>query len=514
MVTSSRSPRQAALLQLLLLVAGLVLLNLISYQSYFRLDFTEDKRYTLSRSTTDILEDLEEIVTVNIYFSEELPPELLPVRQELQELLSEYETRSGGQLVYALENPNEAPENEQQAQQEGIQPVLVNVRKRDQVKQMRVYMGAVLYAGTKKEVIPLLKHDRSAEHALTTALKKLTLDQKPRLALIEGHGEATEEQLKTLKERLTELYEVEPFTLSDTIDIPSSYRALIWVAPSDPITPASFSKIDQYLSQGGRLFLAYSPIDADLQTLSLRPATDLGLRNWLRGLQLQLQTNQVLVDTQCGSVQVAQNLGGFVFNTQVRFPYFPIVKPSDAHPISSDIESVSLRFSSPISYTAQDTTSTTAVPLLRSSARSGLRPLPEYIDINKSWGATDFISGPQTLALALEGGTLPSAEAKMVFFSDHAFIIDESEQQPVAENNLLLTLNAIDWLADDTGLIELRSKGVSFRPLDPIEDNTKTYLSYGNMFLPILLVLIYAFVHAQLRAHKRRKWMEQAHTGD
>ena len=513
MVTTSRSPKQAAFFQMLLLVAGLVLLNLISYQSYFRLDFTQDKRYTLSRSTTDILEGLEEVVTVNVYFSEELPPTLLPVRQELEELLSEYETRSNGQLVYAIENPNENPENEQKAQQAGIQPVLVNVRKRDQVKQMRVYMGAVLYAGSKKEVIPLLKHDRSAEHALTTSLKKLTLLEKPKLALLQGHGEASEEQLKGLKDRLLELYEVESFTLSDTVDIPSSYKALIWVAPSTLISPASLFKIEQYLSGGGRLFLAYSSVDADLQTLNLRAATDIGLRNWLRGFQIQIRPSTVLVDAQSGYVSVAQNMGGFVFNTQVRFPYFPIVKPSTSHPVSSDIESVALRFTGPISYTGQDTTQgASAVPLLESSAQSGLRSLPEYIDINKSWGASDFIDGPQMLALALKGGGLPNPEAKLVFFADHAFLISENEQSEAPENNLLLVLNAIDWLSDDTGLIELRSKGISFRPLDPIEDGTKSLLSYANMFVPILLVLIYAFFHTQLRARKRRKWMEQAHS--
>ena len=513
MVTPTRSPKRTALLQFLLFVGVLVFVNLLSSQSYLRLDFTEDKRYTLSQSTVDILEELEEVVTVNVFFSEELPPELLPVRQELQELLLEYETRAGGQLVYAIENPNAKPEDEQKAQQEGITPVLVNVRKRDQVKQMRVYMGAVLYSGTKKEIIPFLKTDRSAEHALTTALKKLSLSAKPKLGLLEGHSEPPTEALKALTDKLSILYEVEPLTLSDTVQIPNSYQALVWVGPSDVISPASLERVSRYLSQGGRLFLAYSPLEANLERQPmLRSATDIGLINWLRGFNIQLQAHNVVVDAQCGSVNVAQSVGGFVFNTQVRFPYFPLVKPSDSHPISSDLESVALQFAATVNYVPQDTSiAGTAFPLLQSSTQSGLRPLPELIDLNKSWAQNDFLSGPQTLALAIEGASLPHPEAKLVLFAEHKFLISEGQQE-VPENNLLLVANAIDWLSDDTGLIELRSKGISFRPIDPIEDTTKTLLSYGNMFVPIVLVLIYAFIHSQIRARRRRKWMEQAYT--
>ena len=245
MVNTTRSLRKNALLQALLFVVILLLINLISTGLYFRLDFTEDKRYTLSRSTKELLGGLTDVVTLHAYFSEDLPPELLPARQEFEELLEEYESISGGQLVYAFENPNKTPESEQKAQQEGIAPVMVNVRRRDEVKQMRVYMGVTLEENNKKETIPFLQTDRSPEHALTTALKKLTLVEKPRLALLQGHSEPELSSLQQLQQQLSDLYEIEPFPLSDSAQIPISYKALLWIAPSDQVSSVDLKKVSQ-----------------------------------------------------------------------------------------------------------------------------------------------------------------------------------------------------------------------------------------------------------------------------
>lgn len=510
MVTSTRSLKQKTLLQLLLLVAVLVLLNLISGGMYFRLDFTQDKRYTPSRSTKNLLKDLPEVVTLNAYFSEDLPPELLPVRREFKEWLVEYENLSRGKLVYAIENPNKSQEEEQKAQREGIAPVTLNVRRRDQIKQMRVYMGITLYAGSKKEVIPYLRTDRSLEHALTMAIKKLTLSEKPKLGFIQGQDEPLLEDLEQLEEQLSMLYEIDTFSLAHTEEISDEYKALIWIGPTKTISPTDLDKLTEYLSAGGGLLLAYSPIDANLQNIaSIEKATDIGITNWLQTLGVKLETDEVLIDAQCGAINVAQQMGGFTINQRMSFPYFPVVSSAPDHPISSDLEGILLQFTAPVSYVAQDTASQgSATPLLYSSKQTGLRPLPDYIDINKRWLPQDYIVGPQTLGLAVEGGSLSHPEAKMVLFSDHSFLIPPEQGQKMPEANITLAINSIDWIADDTGLIDLRSKGISVRPMDPIEDSTKTWLSYGNMGVPILMVLLYAFARSQYRLRKRQHWME------
>ena len=98
----------------------------------------------------------------------------------------------------------------------------------------------------------------------------------------------------------------------------------------------------------------------------------------------------------------------------------------------------------------------------------------------------------------------------MVVFSDGDFAVNGEGQnaQQLSEDNVSLMSNAIDWLSDDTGLIELRTKGVSARPIDTsLEDSTKTLLKYLNFLLPIFLIIIYGVFRFQLKRKKRNELM-------
>jgi len=143
--------------QLAIVIGILIVVALISNQVYFRLDFTADKQYTLSKATKDILGNLEDVITVTAYYSEDLPPQLIKTRKDFNDLLIEYENRSGGNVVFEFVNPNESQEEEAKAQQAGISPIMVNITERDQVKQMRAYMGAVLQMDGKNEVVPVIQ---------------------------------------------------------------------------------------------------------------------------------------------------------------------------------------------------------------------------------------------------------------------------------------------------------------------------------------------------------------------
>ena len=510
MVVKRRTPRARALTQGLLVAVVIILLHLIANEVSFRLDFTQDGRYTLSQSTKDLLEEIPEVVTLNAYFSEDLPPNLLVVQQDFKDLLVEYENAADGQFVYAFENPSSSLENEQKAQKAGISPVLLNVRERDQVKQRRIYMGATLHAGNKKENIPFLKTDRSAEHALTTAIKKLTLRNKQKVGLIQGHGEPTPDQVKELQTHLSVLYDVAPLSLSDETEVHTDYKAWLWIAPTEDVPQDDLKKAAEYINQGGRIFLAYSGLDLNLNTqpFGIKSKEDLGVSNWLQTMGIYLNTNDVLIDAQCSAITVAQQMGGFVFNSQVQFPYFPNVQTFAEHPITNGLEAAYLQFTSPILHRVEDTTKQgRAITLLKSSSRAGLRPLPDYINVNQKWEKSDFLVGEQNLALALTGDALPHPDARLVVLSAHNFLVPQQEGQAPPEANVLFAVNAIDWLADDTGLIELRNKGISSRPLASLEDNQKAWISYANVFVPILFILLYAVGRSQYQRRQRKKWL-------
>ncbi len=501
--------RNSILIQLLIFIAIVVVVNLIADNLFFRLDFTADGRYTLSRATKDLLNDLDDVVTVKAYFSEELPTQLLSNRKDFQDLLIEYENRSDGNLVYEFINPNENDLTETQAQQEGISPVIINVTERDQVQQMRAYMGAIIEMGDRKEIIPVIQPGAAMEYDLTTSLKKITIQDKPKVAFLQGHGEPSMNATVQLIQQLIVLYDVEPLTLSDSSGVPSYYRALVIIDPKDTISYRDFSLIDNYIDQGGSVFISFSAVKGDMRTRYLQRSADIGLRRWLQNKGITIGDNFV-VDAASASVSVRQQQGPFVFNAQVQFPYFPIVQEFPEHPISEGLESLLLPFVTNIIINNSDT-SLNVIPLALSSANSGLISPGRSIDINKKWNEGNFPLQNKILAVAVEGKMGNNPNARLVVVPNGQFIVNgelEQGQQQLNQDNVNFASNSIDWLSDDTGLVDLRTKGVTSRPLEVVEESTRNMLKYGNVFIPILLILIYAFLRKQANNKRKQDWMQ------
>ena len=146
-------------IRLIALVLIIILINILGYKFTFRLDFTEDKRYTLSDATISMLKELDEPVTIKAYISDNLHPQIDEKRTEFKDLLVEFENRSGGNVLYEFINPNENQEAETKAQQKGIAPATIQVRERDQYSQKRAYVGAVVQKGEQTKTIAYLLAD-------------------------------------------------------------------------------------------------------------------------------------------------------------------------------------------------------------------------------------------------------------------------------------------------------------------------------------------------------------------
>jgi len=497
--------KQMILIQVVIVIAIVIVANLLSNSLYLRLDFTEDKRYTLSDATEDILDELNGVVTVTAYFSENLPPQLLSNRKDFEDMLIEYEKSSGGNVVYQFINPNEDETKEQETQQKGIGPIMINVRENDRVEQMRAYMGATLQMGESTEILPLVQPGASLEYDLTTAIKKLSISEKPSVGILQGHGEESLSVLQQLQQELSVLYKVEEYRITDA-EIPTTYRAIAMVAPKDTIPTDDFRKLTNYINNGGKLFVAYTNVQGDLQQGGLTTSPNIGLVDWLRQMKVDVGSDFV-IDAQCATVTVSQQQGIYRINSQKQFPFFPNVTNFEDHPLTRGLDQLTLPFVSTVTSINADTTIKTS-NLLYTSENSGIVNAPSFIDIQKRWAESDFGMGKQSLAVAMEG--LGNGFGKLVVVGNGDFFTNENAQQPrqVAPDHINFATNAIDWLADDTGLIDLRTKGITSRPLDEVEDSTRNSLKYGNVFAPILLLLIYAFVRRLQNQRRRQKWMQ------
>ncbi len=500
--------KQKIITSLLLLAGILIVLNFLANKFFFRLDFTEGGQYTLSEATKSILKSLDEPVTVTAYFSENLPPDVAKVKSDFKDLLTEYNSVSGGKIAYQFINPNEDQQTESEAQQNGIRPVVINVRERDQMKQQKAYLGAVLQYGEKKEVIPLVQPGSAMEYALSSNIKKMTLKEKTQVGFLQGNGEPTLQAIPQLAQQLLIMYDIKPVTINDSTDIPENMKTLVIIAPKDTIPPDVFNKLDNFLSKGGRILAAVNRVEGDLSTASGKSVTT-GLDAWLTKKGVKVD-DDFIIDVNSGNVMVRQNQGMFVMNTPVKFPYLPIIAKFDKHPITTGIEQVMMPFVSPVTVTISDT-SLHYINLAYTSDKAGLEKPPVNFDVMKNWSRDDFTKSSLPVAVALSG-KIDGANTKMVVFGDGDFAVNGQGQgqQQLQEDNVNLMSNAIDWLSDDTGLIALRTKGVTSRPLNPdIEEGTKTLVKYLNFLIPIFLIIIYGIIRYRVRKNRRNKWMSE-----
>lgn len=494
---------------LLIVVGVLILVNIISDKLFVRLDFTEDKRYTLSNATKDILSNLMEPVTVTAYFSEDLPPDIAKTRRDFKELLIEYSSISRGMVVYEFVNPNENEQNEMEAAQAGVQPVIINMREKDQVKQQKAFLGALIQMGEDSDVIPFMQPGTAMEYALSSSIKKLSVVDKPIIGFLQGHGEPSLAAFQQVYASLSILYNIEQVTLNDSTEQLSQYKTVALVDPKDSVPSSHLAQLDNYLAQGGNLFIAINRVDGDLNNATGK-TINTGLETWLTGKGLVVENNFV-IDANCASVGVRQQQGFFSFTSQVQFPYIPIITTFEDHPITKGLEAVIMQFASSISYVGD--TNLIFLPLAKTSGKTGTKSSPTRFDISKQWNENDFPMSNLTVAALLSGKIIGDIESKMVVIGDGNFPVNGEGQNAgrIQEDNVNLMVNSIDWLSDDTGLIELRTKGVTSRPIEQIEDGKKVFLKYLNFLLPILLIIMYGIFRMQINRNKRVKRMEEGY---
>ncbi|RMG81227.1 MAG: hypothetical protein D6714_13320, partial [Bacteroidetes bacterium] len=476
---------------------------------FVRWDLTDEKQYTLSKATKDILRNLEDPVTVTAYFTEDLPPQLAKLRDDFRDKLVEYANVSKGMIDFEFVNPNEDDAIKQEAVQNGVMPVPVQVREKDQVKAQEAYLGARLQMGDQQEVIPVIVSGTGMEYALTTAIKKMAVVDKPTVGLVQGHGEPGLQDLEQVYAQLSVLYNVENLDLAAEPDIPARFRAVALVAPTDSIPADQLAKLDQYLANGGHLFVAINAVNGDFQTAQGTALTT-GLETWLKEKGLIVDPAFV-IDATCGSVTVQRQQGMFRFQTPVQFPFLPLVSNFADHPITKGLEQVIMPFASPVRFAGD--TSKVFVPIAFTSNKAGTINPPTYFDVNKQWSEADFPLSNLVLGGILEGNFGGDLPGKIVVFGDGDFPTQGGGRGQNSDNASLMT-NAIDWLSDDTGLIELRTKGVVTRPISEEylgDDNEgkRNTMKFLNFLLPILLVLGYGVFRFQRQSRLRKQRMEE-----
>lgn len=493
--------------KLALIIGGLILLNFLSEKFFVRLDFTADKVYTLSSSTKTILKSVKQPISVTAYFSKDVPSELLKARNDLEDLLIEYSNLSQKRLSFEFIDPAISEETEQRALEAGIRPVLLDTRDEDQIKQQKAYLGAVVKMGEKTEVISVIQPGAAMEYAFTTAIRKMSDTEKPLIGFLQGHGEPSLGAFQQVYSELSVTYQVDPVYLNDTSYNLNKYKTIAIVAPKDSFPLTHLQNLDEFLANGGNLLLALNRVDGQM-TQGKGVAVNTGLEKWLAAKNVIVEDNFV-ADALCGVIGVQEQQMGFMYTRQLQFPYFPVLKTFAKHPATEGLEAIIMSFASTITYTGD--TSKTYMPLVLTSEKSAYHKVPVEFDLNKEWQESDFSSGNLVVAALLSGNFGGSENSKLIIVGDGDFAVNGEGQQAheINPDNANFFVNAIDWLSDDTGLIQLRTKAVFMRPLDQVSDTSRLIIKVVNFTLPILLIIAYGIWRMSSNRKIRQRRMEE-----
>ncbi len=493
---------------IILVIGVIVLLNIIANRFFFRLDFTDDNRYTLSKSTKDILKDLQQPVTITAYFSKKLPPDREIIRRDFKDMLIEYSSASKNMLVYEFVDPAKEQKIEQEALQAGIIPQNIPSREKNEIKFQKGFMGAYIQMGEESEVIPVIESAIGMEYNLTTAIKKISIQDKPMVGILQGHGEPPLQQLYDVVTAMEILYKVEPVTLTDSTSELDKYETLAIVAPTDSFPDSHLAQLDAFMKRGGNLFIAINRVGTSDDRQFGQPVNT-GLETWLSRMGIDVNNNYI-VDVQCPTVTLQSQREGYISIQPVQFFYIPVINNFEDHPVSSGLEQVMLEFASSINFAGDSSVS--YIPLARTSENSGTKPTYSIYDVaGKQWSESDFPLSGLTVAAALEGNIGGRGYSRMIVVGDGDFPQGGGQSGQTNPDNVSLMANSIDWLSDDTGLIELRTKGATSRPIDELEDGKITFLKYMNFLLPLLLIIIYGIYRTQRKQTLRIKRMEEGY---
>ncbi|MBM4158084.1 MAG: hypothetical protein FJ216_04815 [Ignavibacteria bacterium] len=523
---NKKNYKKEILIKTALVIAIIVVVNVISTRFFTRVDLTRDKTFTLSDISKNIVDSLDDKLVIKVFFSENLPAPYNNLRRDLKDILNDYRTYSHGNLIYEFYNPSGEEGNTElakEAQKYGIQPGEMRVIENDRVEVKVAYMGmAFLYKG-KQEVIPWFQSLENIEYEITGKIKKIMTDKKKKIGFLSGHGEFDPTKSNQLYQKLSEQYDITTVMIGNNRAVPIDVDILMIVGPKAKITENQKYMIDQFIMRGGKVAWLLNRI-APVQQMQMAVADVVPTEIDDLLLNYGIRINNDLVrDVSC------LNFGLFGWD-----PYMPFVTNIDPeNPAFQYNKRVLLSLASTIDLSAAQGKNIIAKPLMLSSDKSGRaenvfflspdefknKPMDSLFNQkNLILGATytgNFTSlyKDKTIPIDTSADAFPvydsikidqtQKETKMLVIGDGDFI-DESIVRYNNEN-MFFFMNIIDYLADDIGLAQIRSKTASEQPMEPVSDGTKKFVKFFNLIFPPLIVLLFGLWMWNNRKRRRNK---------
>ena len=489
--------KKSVLVPGLLLFTILFLLNGISRNWFFRWDLTDNNMYSLSSSSEAVVEQVEDLLTMKVYFSDDLPGEYANNRRYLQDILEEYEAMSDGNIRFEFFRPEDDKNIEEEAQKAGVMPVQMQVVENDKMEVKRVLMGMVILYEDKKEVLPVIQTTTGLEYEITSKIKKLVEINKPTVGIAQFEGQTS--QFSNIQNLLNQRYTVQTIKLSE--QVPVGLTAMLMSGVSDSLSSNEYNNLKKYLDSGGNLLLTQTKIKTNLQVQQAFPIQS-NIFDLTREYGFSIAENLV-IDKVCGRVSVQQQMGPIRMNVPMEYPLLPIIRSFNSDEVMvSGLEQIQLIFASEINQDSSSIGNVNFVPLFFTSKQSGemrgnfnLNPDPNQNPFIRTFNQSDKI-----LSALSEKTHSNGILSQMVLVSDSDFMTDQGGGR--SPENQIFIMNAVDYLIGDRDLIALRSREITSRPLEEVADDAKKRWKWLNIVLPSLLIVGFGLIRMRQQNHR------------
>lgn len=560
MESNQQSSRKRKDIFIIIAVIGILLLiNFICSLVFKRFDLTTEKRYTLSESTRKLLKELDDVVYLKVYLQGDFNPSFTRLRNETKEILDEFRAYSDGNVEYEFINPldntnkEEVEKLEKQLFDKGIMPEEVVDKGNEKTSQTLIWPGAICTYKGKESVWQIFRRQvgydadqsinnsvQELEYGLTNTIRKTKLIRKPEVIFLEGKGELDTVRCADFMRSLSEYYNVTRVNIRNKLYALKGADAIVIAQPDSAYDNKDKYIIDNFIMHGGKALWLIDPVYINRDTFNLKGYT-LGFKNDLNIddilFKYGARLNPVVVqDLQCSQVPVNVGFKQGQPNFQL-FPwfYYPLLLPSGNHPIVKNLDLIRTEFISTLDTVyAKDVKKTI---LLQTSRYTKTQPTPARISlgiVKFKPKEEQYSNSFQNVACLLEGrfesvfkNRIPtvfmqdtaygymekSNPTRMIVVADGDIAKNEYQVQtgmvyPLGYDiytktqfaNKTFLLNCMNYLLDDEGLLQLRSREVKLRLLDKKRVLTQSSKwKFINVGLPLLIIVFAGVLQFYIR---------------
>ena len=542
---------KAASLRTLFIILALIAVNLLSAFVFFRLDLTEEKRYTLSPATQSLLAGLPDDIHVDVYLTGDLPPGFKRLENAVRETLDEFQATAGKPVTFRFIDPDAITDADAKSklidrlQQRGLLPTNLFAKEGGKRTEKLVFPGAIVSYKGKEAAALLLKGNKTAspeeqlnqsyegvEFQLASVIRKLTQQEgnRRRVGLLYGHTQVPPSRFADLLASVQENYDLFFIDMSKPGPI-AGLDAILVPKPDRPFSDDEVFKLDQFVVNGGRalFFVDGQRVDSVNNEGTYAQPLALNLDDLFFRWGVRVNRN-VVKDLYCAPIPLnVGNIGDKPNIQLVPWRFYPLLNNfgNSGNPIVRNLDALLSRFVSTLDTvraTGGDGQPIRKTPLLLTSPYTQMLKAPALISYNEARQQPDpktYTGGPQLVGCLLEGRfqslfvnrILPGdprangfkavgEPSRVLVCSDGDLIINDVDYKrnapyPLGFDRYTRTtfankdfaLNAIDYLVDPDGVIAARTRTVTLRPLDKIRvDAGRTGWQLLNVLGPLALI--------------------------